>query len=38
MNGRVLWFLIGAAIASAFWLAVINGIGRQWYDQLIKLG
>lgn len=35
MSQRVGWFLSGAVVASVFWLAVINGIGREWLDQLL---
>ncbi len=35
MNSRAVWFLIGVAVSSNFWVAVINGIGRQWLDQLL---
>ena len=37
MKERAVWFLLGAAATSVFWLAVINGIGRQWFDELMKL-
>lgn len=35
MRVRVVWFFIGAVTSSVFWLAVINGIGREWLDQLL---
>lgn len=35
MNQRAVWFLLGVAVSSIFWVAVINGIGRQWLDQLL---
>jgi arginine exporter protein ArgO len=38
MGQRALWFLIGAVTASAFWLIVLNGMGRQWLDVLMKAG
>ena len=37
MDQRTTWFLIGVAVSSVFWLAVINGIGRQWLNQLLTL-
>ena len=37
MRERLIWFVLGAAIASVFWPAVLQGIGRQWYDALLKL-
>jgi len=33
-----MWFLIGAAVASAVWLITFQAIQRQWLDALIGLG
>lgn len=33
---RVTWFIIGAAVASAFWLLVLNDIGRSIFDALLR--
>jgi hypothetical protein len=35
MSQRLVWFFLGAGVSSVFWLAVINGIGRTWLDQLL---
>lgn len=35
MKVRVVWFVAGAATATVFWLALINGLGREWLDQLL---
>lgn len=32
---RAFWFLAGVAVSSVFWIAVINGIGQDWLDQLL---
>jgi hypothetical protein len=32
---RAAWFLVGFAGSSLFWMAVLNGIGRQWLDKLL---
>lgn len=36
MRVRVVWFFIGAVASSVFWLSVINGIGQEWLNQLLK--
>ncbi len=36
MGERFKWFLIGAAVATVFWLVILNGLGQQWLDALIK--
>lgn len=38
MKIRILWFLIGAASASAFWLLVLNNLESQWFRALFELG
>lgn len=35
MNQRAVWFLLGVAVSSVFWLVVINGIGKTWLDQFL---
>ena len=37
MRERVIWFFLGAAVASVFWLTVLQGHGREWYDALSRL-
>jgi len=37
MSQRAIWFLIGAAVASAVWLITLQGIQRQWLDALLGL-
>jgi hypothetical protein len=34
MSSRWLWFLIGAATASVFWLIVLKGVGQQAFDAI----
>jgi arginine exporter protein ArgO len=36
MQHRLTWFLIGAAVASVFWIAVLRGIGNEWLDILLQ--
>lgn len=36
MNHRLTWFLVGVAVASVFWIAVIRGIGNEWLDILLQ--
>lgn len=36
MNNRLTWFLIGAAVASVFWIAVMRGIGNEWLNVLLQ--
>ena len=38
MKQRAIWFFLGAAISSLFWIGVLNGIGRQWLDQFLLPG
>ena len=35
MGTKILWFCIGAAAASAVWLAVLNGINVMLLEQLL---
>lgn len=37
MNGRVLWFLLGAASASIFWIVFIQLSGRGWLEEILKI-
>lgn len=37
MNDRLTWFLIGAAVASAFWVVVLRGIGNEWLNALLQV-
>ena len=37
MSQRVVWFLIGATVASACWVLVLVGVQRQWLDALLNL-
>lgn len=37
MNNRATWFLLGAATASAFWILVMGGIGREWLKILMSV-
>jgi arginine exporter protein ArgO len=36
MHHRLTWFLIGAAVASMFWIAVLRGIGNEWLNSLLQ--
>lgn len=36
MHHRLIWFLIGAAVASVFWIAVMRGIGNEWLNILLQ--
>jgi hypothetical protein len=38
MKQRAIWFLIGVAVSSLFWIGVLNGIGRQWLDLFLQPG
>jgi arginine exporter protein ArgO len=38
MTQRAIWFLLGAAVASLFWIAVMKGIGQEWLDILLTPG
>jgi hypothetical protein len=33
---RAIWFLAGVAVSSLFWIAVLNGIGQQWLDIVLR--
>lgn len=35
MYQRLMWFLIGVAVSSIFWIAVMRGIGNEWLDMLL---
>jgi hypothetical protein len=35
---RITWFVIGAVCASAVWLVVTTGLGRQWINLLLGAG
>jgi hypothetical protein len=35
MGSRVLWFFIGAAAASAAWLAILNGANLMLLEKLL---
>ena len=32
---RLTWFVIGAAVASAVWWAVLSGVGQQWINAIL---
>lgn len=34
MTQRATWFLIGAGVASIFWIGVMRGIGREWLAEV----
>jgi hypothetical protein len=36
MKQRAIWFLLGVAISSLFWIGALNGIGRQWLDMFLQ--
>ncbi len=38
MGTRVIWFLIGAATATAFWLALTSGAANTFLEQILGSG
>lgn len=36
MNYRLTWFLLGAALASVFWIAVMRAFGNEWLNVLLQ--
>jgi arginine exporter protein ArgO len=38
MKERAIWFVLGAAFASVFWLAFMGGLGQEWLDLLLTPG